>query len=264
MAEKMDKAASDGSTGLQVRCPGDGEVVLWLTPSDGASADALLAGAESLLSAAERERFAGFKAPEAARMFLLGRILVRRVLGGCLGLAPQDVPIVIDEAGKPKVAAPAARGLVFSLSHDRGRAVLAVGREAALGVDLVDLDRAYRVHHVAERWFPDDERRAVAAAPRSADRAVALWAGKEALAKARGHSLFYELRRDLAESLASKEEGGEVSGAARWSLLHAETDDGVALALAYLGGAVPRVTCRLIDGAGSDGGDLQIGWARLV
>ncbi len=244
--------------------PGIGEVVLWLTPSDEASVDSLLAGAESLLSAPERDRLAGFKAPEAARMFLLGRTLMRRVLGGYLGRAPEDVPIIIDDGGKPRVAAPAAQGLVFSLSHDRGRAVLAVGREARVGIDLVDLDRAYRVHHVAERWFPEGERQAMASDDRPVDRAVALWAGKEALAKARGHSLFYELRRDLAESLALPEEGGEAPAAGRWVLLHAETDDGVALALAYRGEEEPRVSCRLFNGAGADGGDLRVDWAPLV
>ena len=166
MAETIESAMNSQSGMPQVSAPGVGEVVLWLTPSDEASVDGLLAGAESLLSATERDRFSGFKAADAARMFLLGRVLMRRVLGGNLGLAPEDVPIVIDDGGKPRVAAPAAQGLVFSLSHDRGRAVLAVGREAGLGIDLVDLDRAYRVHHVAERWFPEGERQAMASGNR--------------------------------------------------------------------------------------------------
>lgn len=264
MAETIESAMNSQSGMPQVSAPGVGEVVLWLTPSDEASVDGLLAGAESLLSATERDRFSGFKAADAARMFLLGRVLMRRVLGGNLGLAPEDVPIVIDDGGKPRVAAPAAQGLVFSLSHDRGRAVLAVGREAGLGIDLVDLDRAYRVHHVAERWFPEGERQAMASGNRPVDRAVALWAGKEALAKARGHSLFYELRRDLGESLASPEDGSDGADAGEWHLLHTETDDGIALALAYRGAGAPQVSCRLFRGDGIDGGAIRVGWAPLV
>ena len=91
------------------------------------------------LSAAERERAAGFSAERRRVEYVTARAQLRRTLSAVLGVEPPTIPIVADDFGKPQHAG----GLQFNLSHS-GRAVLIGWGARPLGVDIETASRSAR------------------------------------------------------------------------------------------------------------------------
>lgn len=74
----------------------------------------------NVLTEEEHERAASFRRAEDRARSVLGRALVRYLLGAHLCLAPEAVPIVISPAGKPLLEPGAGSARVtpgFNLSH---------------------------------------------------------------------------------------------------------------------------------------------------
>jgi 4'-phosphopantetheinyl transferase len=98
----------------------------------------------NLLSPDEAARAAALRAGARRREYIATRVLLRRVLGDVLGVAPQQLAIAVQPRGKP-YARDAA--LQFNLSH-AGDALLVGWGSRPLGVDL---ERATRATHYVER-----------------------------------------------------------------------------------------------------------------
>ncbi|CAN7528224.1 4'-phosphopantetheinyl transferase superfamily protein [Phenylobacterium sp. LjRoot219] len=162
---------------------GRDEIALWTLDLAGCAAP-------ECLSPEERARADATLAPEPRRRRIGARVALRRVLGGYLGVAPAEVPILTDPLGKPRLE----RGPAFNLSHSEDVMLLAVGDAAAIGVDLDlrgRLDGDWR--GVARTAFSEDEQRQLEAMPEGAraEAAVRCWVRKEAYAKARGAGFAY-------------------------------------------------------------------------
>jgi 4'-phosphopantetheinyl transferase len=102
---------------------------LWRVDLDGGPA-----GAEDVLSPAERRRAAAIVRPVARRRWAAARVALRTLLGECLDQAPESVALRVDPGGKPRLAA--AGDLRFNLSHSAGAALIAVCPGREVGVDL--------------------------------------------------------------------------------------------------------------------------------
>lgn len=115
---------------------------------------------------------------EAARSALLA------LLADALGVMPEAVAPVAGPHGKPAVP-----GIHYNLSHTRGIALVALSRDAEVGVD-VEAPRPRRrdVVALAARWLPPAAADAVAAAPPERAEAVFLraWVRHEARLKCLG------------------------------------------------------------------------------
>jgi 4'-phosphopantetheinyl transferase len=97
-----------------------GELNRWLTPE-------------------EQARGGRFSRAEDRIRFELGRAATRCVLARYLGMAPQDVGIDPDPAGKPHLTASTATGkrmIHFNLSHSGGWILAAFARSFAVGIDV--------------------------------------------------------------------------------------------------------------------------------
>jgi 4'-phosphopantetheinyl transferase EntD len=112
-----------------------------------------------------------------------GRLAAHAALERLLGDAARGLVVARDPDGAPTVAVP---GVLVSISHGRRWAVAAAGRVARLGIDLCELARAGNVERIARRFLHVDER----ALPRGEADWAALWALKEAAAKALRRGLF--------------------------------------------------------------------------
>ena len=165
--------------------------VWWARPTAGTPA--LLA----LLDAGERGRCARFQRDDDRARYLAAHALARLVLAGQLGV---PAPALAFEAvcrhcgagdhGKPRLGI-AGGGIEFSLSHSGARVVLALARDASIGVDVERLNAGRDFSALAPAVLSAAEQRAVAALP-EAERAAAVlryWTRKEALLKATGHGL---------------------------------------------------------------------------
>jgi len=149
-----------------------------------------------LLSDAERERAAAFRFARDRDRYVVGRGLLRRLLGGYLRTDPAGIRIDVGEHGKPSLAVEST-SLRFNVSHCRDLVVFAVCRDREIGVDVewehddLDIDR------LARRLFTPAEQSRLGATPAQRRTALftTLWTRKEAILKALGTGLTLEANR---------------------------------------------------------------------
>lgn len=127
----------------------------------------------------------------------LGRLPLRAVLGRYLGTSEDRVRLVDGEHGRPALASAHDQSLGFNWSHSGDRALIAVARHVAPGIDLERVRPRPRAMAIAERFFCPDESAALAALP-DAGRTLAfleMWTAKEAVVKALGRGIAFGLDR---------------------------------------------------------------------
>ncbi|NKB58319.1 MAG: 4'-phosphopantetheinyl transferase superfamily protein [Alphaproteobacteria bacterium] len=189
----------------------------------------------ALLSPSERQRYGDMKHPTPADRFLLGRVLLRRVLAQYLDTDPAALLFRFNDNGKPELANPTSSGVSFSLSHSGKDIVLAVARAAAIGVDLEALDRAAAAYRISQRFFSLPERQHIETlGEERTTRALFLWALKESIVKARGDTVW-----DGLEGISLVIDGNRIDwlpptdmGEAAWKLAAGVFCENFVLALA--------------------------------
>jgi 4'-phosphopantetheinyl transferase len=142
-----------------------------------------------LLASDERRRSDRFRFELDRARFIVGRGLLRILLGRYLAMAPSDVRFEYGVNDKPLLAHP---GPWFNLSHSGPLALYAITEIGEVGVDVErlggpDLGR----ERIAERFFSQAEVAALRALPVrvQANAFLACWTRKEAFIKARGDGL---------------------------------------------------------------------------
>lgn len=109
-----------------------------------------------------------------------------RILGGCLGLGPDELSFTRHPGGKPALA---TGDLEFNLTHSGVWAMIAVSLDIPVGIDLErprKFASAERFERLVQRMCSPAEQAAVAAANDPADLLLRLWVRKEAVVKCSG------------------------------------------------------------------------------
>lgn len=198
----------------------------------------------AVLTADEHARAARYRVGAVREQFTLARGALRRLLGGCLGVAPADVSLVAAAGGKPVLA---GGGLHFNLTHTTGLAVVVVGH-VRVGVDAEKRRAIPDADGLVKRFFSPLERDTYAALPDAArpDAFYRGWVCKEAVIKAAGATMHaldgfdVELHPDRpAAVLATRHE--QLAGAA-WAVAEWCPAAGYAAAVAVEGDRVEVVT----------------------
>jgi 4'-phosphopantetheinyl transferase len=170
--------------------PGECQV-WWARPAAGTPE--LLA----LLDSGERGRCARFDRDDDRARYLAAHALARLVVASHLGVPAPTLTFQAtcrqcgaSDHGKPRLGI-AGAGLDFSLSHSGARVVLAVARDAAVGVDVERLNARRDFTALMPAVLSAAEQPMIAALP-DGERAAAVlryWTRKEALLKATGDGL---------------------------------------------------------------------------
>jgi 4'-phosphopantetheinyl transferase len=187
----------------------------------------------------ERRRAEHYRHPAARNQFVVGRGLLRTILGSYLGVPPERLVLGTGPQGKPALEGPCAGPLFFNVSHSHGLALFAVTALGELGVDVEQVRP--RINHLdlAARFFAPQEAATLRALPAEAS-VVAFynaWTRKEAILKATGLGLSYGPERVEVALLPGDEAravrvGDDDGAAARWSLRHLTPAEGYVGALA--------------------------------
>ena len=183
--------------------------------------DEPLAGAlAGWLSSAEHARAARFGRDALRRRYVIGRAMLRAVLGGHLGLAPGDVPITRGRRGRPTLGT--AGGPDFNVSHTGGVLLAAVGDGVTVGVDVERNGRTIPTAGLARRCLSEAEREDLAPldAEQARRRVLRLWTCKEAMSKATGDAMSARFARldVLTEPALRLRAGPPPYEPARWAL----------------------------------------------
>jgi len=157
---------------------------LWHDALDRPAAE--VAACHAVLSSDERARAARLRTEEGRSRFIVGRAVLRRVLGRYTGQRAESLRFVYNAFGKPALE-PA--GVHFNMSHAAHRVLIAVSMEP-VGVDLEQV-RALDYWAMARAALPAQAQAELAQTPGEELAAVffRLWTQHEARAKACGGGL---------------------------------------------------------------------------
>jgi 4'-phosphopantetheinyl transferase len=171
----------------------EGHVVVWLTEvSNGQKAMPFL---EPCLDAHDRERAERYRFAGDRARYVLGRALVRNILGHYLGQRPEMIALAYTERGRPYF--PADETMRFSLTHTRDLVAVALTAEAEVGIDIEYAERKLKLNDLAERILSAEDFGAFQALPESEKVAAffRVWTRKEAYLKARGEGISEGLQK---------------------------------------------------------------------
>ena len=162
----------------------------------------LFPNAESLLNADELVRANRYHFERHRRRFIIARATLRLILSRYTNIPAQEILFGENEYGKPTLLNQPA--LQFNLSHSAELALLAIGQDHPLGIDLEFFaDRPFE--GIGSHMFSPVENQALQSAP-SALKPLAffhIWAQKEALIKACGMGLSYPTKEFDVPALPS-------------------------------------------------------------
>jgi 4'-phosphopantetheinyl transferase len=195
------------------------------------------------LSDDERRRAERFRFEQDRRRFIVGRGILRTILGCYLNIEPDQLEFRYTPEGKPYLAEGRADpDLRFNLTHSEEFALFAFGRGREVGIDLERVRPDVEYEEIARRYFSQQETAFLMALPQRS-RQIAFftgWTRKEAYIKARGEGLSLPLGSfDVslvpgkpAELLKVREKPPEVR---RWLLRELNLGPGYIAALAVEG-----------------------------
>lgn len=191
---------------------------------------------DRVLSPEERARAARF-GRRRRREFVIGRTVLRRVLGAYVGGDPATLPIVEGPSGKPALAAGSGHEwLRFSVSHADDLLLIALAREREVGVDVERVAPERARASIADELFSATEAAVLRSLPpsRRTPAFFAMWTRKEAYLKGTGIGMAVRL-----------EEVDVFSPAPGWSLCGLDIGPPYAAALAVEG---EDLAIRLLPG----------------
>lgn len=177
-----------GSTGVPT-----GRVDVWRVRLD----EPAKAGSEaSVLSTDEIARASRFHFEKDRIHFTRCRSALRGLLAGYLAIPAAEIHFEYLTSGKPQLAAERnPHALQFNVSHSANMALIAVGSEHRLGVDIEKIRSDVDTTSLAERFFSVRERAGLQALPDHlrVPGFFACWTRKEAFLKATGDGFSFPL-----------------------------------------------------------------------
>ncbi len=202
-----------------------GDVHAWFADTSVLAHDEARRGrALDWLTPAERARADRYRHDRDRLMFVMGRVMARRLVGEALGIAPTAWPWGEGPQGRPEIAAPST-SLRFNLAHSAGLVCCVLASLREVGIDVEDVERAATDPAIVPRVCSPDEAAAIGVGqPGWRERFLEVWTLKEAYLKARGVGISVHLA-DI--SFSTGPEGPSV----RFVGSLAGTDDGWAFRL---------------------------------
>jgi 4'-phosphopantetheinyl transferase len=204
--------------------------------------EALIQQLAQTLSEDERTRASRFYFERDRKHFIVGRGLLRTILGRYLSLEPTQLQFCYSSRGKPALADMGDNStLQFNLSHSHGLVLYAVTRDRKIGIDLEQIRSTSDVEKLAERFFSPREHAAIRSLPPSQKQEAFFhaWTCKEAYLKAIGEGLAgleqVEVSIVLGEPARLLSTGDDSQASSRWSLQVLTPAPGYMAALAVEG-----------------------------
>lgn len=155
------------------------------------------------------------------------RTALRFLLARYGDIAPANIRFTYTPNGKPELAADQnSRQLRFNVSHSDNMALIAIGVQDAVGVDIEKMRLDVNTTELSERFFSAAERAGLRSLPETmrVTAFYACWARKEAFLKANGEGLGFPLE-DFSVSVHPEKQPrleeikGDPNAGEQWSLV---------------------------------------------
>jgi 4'-phosphopantetheinyl transferase len=180
---------------------------------------------DSLLTTRERERARRFRFEDDRSRAIIGRGMLRMVLGGWTGVEPDKIELVESPHGRPLLRDPGMTDLHFNVAHSGEWILIGVADGARIGVDVEQIRPVADVASLTAHFFAPGEAAAIRSL-RGEEQMTAffdVWTRKEAYVKAMGAGLRFGLDRFEVECRPGRAPvivsiDGSAEEAARWRL----------------------------------------------
>ncbi len=197
----------------------------------------------ALLSADEKKRAERFYFAKDRDQFIVGRGLLRKLLGDYLGLAPGHIEFNYGPYGKPALkTGDVNHTLQFNLAHSNGLALYAFCWNLELGIDLEHVRPMASEDDFAAQIFAARESTLIASLTGEQKRQAffKIWACKEAFFKASGDGLTKpidqaEITLGAGETVSLVSIAGDSQQAVGWQLQSFQPAANFQAALAFKG-----------------------------
>jgi len=196
---------------------------------------------EQSLVADERDKMERFRFEKDRRRYLVGRGLLRSLLGRYLDVMPLALRFETTAAGKPHLASSQGQ-LQFNVAHSGDYVLIAIADGRAVGIDVEEVRDDFDTGEIAAHFFsPNEQRELETLSGRAKIEAFySCWTRKEAYVKARGEGLSLPLDQfdvslrpnEPARLIATRPDPDD---AKRWHLSGLGVADGYKAALAVEG-----------------------------
>jgi 4'-phosphopantetheinyl transferase len=242
--------------------PAPGTIACWRVDLE--QPDEVVAALATVLADDERERASRFVFPRDRRRFTVTRACLRVLVARCCGARAAAIRFVYSAHGKPALApAASAPPVHFNVSHAADLALIALTRDAPLGIDVEAVRPLPDLLAIASRFFTAGETETIVTAPPQ-DRELAFflcWTRKEAFSKALGDGLSLALDRYRVacrpgEPARILEIDGSAAAGAEWSVYDLRPAPG------FVGAAVMRGAARPLSLHPLDVGAAVLGHLR--
>lgn len=200
----------------------------------------------SVLSLDEQQRANRYLADDVRNHFIIGRGILRTLIGRYLDISPQAITFTFGERGKPEIEHPTLR---FNVSHSSDLLIAAFVLHADIGIDVEHIRPMREMRTVARdnfstqefaRWeqLPDAEK---------TNAFYAIWTRKEAYIKATGDGFrlplgSFSVNHDVPPRFLNMD-GDDLT---RWSLYQPTIESAYACAICTTQ-ANPSITVLSVD-----------------
>ncbi|PEU19244.1 MULTISPECIES: 4'-phosphopantetheinyl transferase superfamily protein [unclassified Bacillus (in: firmicutes)] len=144
------------------------------------------------LSPDEKEKYQRYHSKEDALRYVMGRGIIRILLGGYTGIAPEDLEFEYSQKGKPTLKSTRNRNKIcFNLSHSAEALVVAITVDREVGIDIEEIKELPEEELLARQFFTplEYERYRYMKERNDLKAFYKCWTRKEAYVKATGEGL---------------------------------------------------------------------------
>jgi 4'-phosphopantetheinyl transferase len=171
------------------------DVHVWAAPLE--QPPSLVSRCAAVLSPDEVERASRFRFDKHRNRFIVGRAMLRSLLGEYLDCLPRQLEFVYGVHGKPALTGEFPEALHYNVAHSDDILLVAVTRVGAVGVDVEQIRPVSEADELVERFFSPREN-ALFKKLSPDQKSIAffnLWTRKEAWLKATGEGIAHSLNR---------------------------------------------------------------------
>jgi 4'-phosphopantetheinyl transferase len=220
-----------------MEAPGADEIHVWQARLDVPQSE--VSSLYETLTDDERHRASRFYFEKHRRRFIVGRGILRTILGRYLGVQPDNIRFTYNDKGKPSLVESKLNDFGFNISHSDELALYAFALGAPVGVDVEVIRPVSDMEAIAKRFFSPLEYEMLRRVPaeNQLEAFFNCWTRKEAYVKAEGLGFYIPLD-SFAVSLAPSEPARFIQltsnsdRAGTWSLFHLRPNRGAVGAVA--------------------------------
>ena len=186
-----------------------------------------------ILSTEEREKAARFMQEQHAIKYVCNHRFMRNVLGAYLNTSPNAIKFSHTAMGKPYIE---NSNLFFNLSHRNKYGLLAIFKEAEVGVDIEYIKELQDVATFSSYSFSEQEKAIIFSNDKTNPEILfTFWTFKEAYIKATGTGLSVDISKINLADFFDKETNVMPDDNNRWTLKRLNAEEGYKAAFATTG-----------------------------